>query len=191
MTLADRERWDAKYSGIAASTELRPSPWLVESVAHLPRGRALELACGLGHNAVWLARQGWQVDAVDVSPVGLEHARRLATKQGTQVRWIAADIDDFQPEPGVYDLVVVFRFLDRAQLPAIVQAALRPGGLLICETFSAAQLGRPDTHIHNPAFVFARGEPLRMFPELEPVQIEELELPEASVVRFIGRRIVV
>jgi len=59
---------------------------------------------------------------------------------------------------------------------------------LIYETFSAAQLERPDTHIRNPAFVFAPGEAPRLFPELETVHYEELELPEASVGRFVGRK---
>ena len=188
MTLADRERWDARYAGITVPAALRPSPWLMETVAELPAGRALELACGLGHNAIWLARLGWQVDAADVSPVGLEHARRLAQEQGTEVGWIAADIDDFHAEPGAYDLVVVFRFLDREHLPDIVQSALRPGGLLIYETFSAAQLERPDSHIRNPAFVFSPGEAPELFAELETIHSEELELPDASVVRFVGRK---
>jgi SAM-dependent methyltransferase len=188
MTLADRERWDAKYSGISLPAGLRPSPWLMETVAELRPGRALELACGLGHNAIWLSKQGWTVDAVDVSPVGIEHARRFAKEQGAEVGWIAADIDDFRPEPDTYDLVAVFRFLDREHLPAIVLSALRPGGRLIYETFSAAQLERPDTHIRNPAFVFAPGEAPRLLQRLETLYYEELELPEASVVRFVGRK---
>ncbi|MGQ0635234.1 MAG: class I SAM-dependent methyltransferase [Planctomycetaceae bacterium] len=187
MATDDRIRWDAKYAEKAVPQTPAPDFWLQAQVAHLPPGRALELACGLAHNAIWLTQQGWRVDAVDVSPVGLELAARLARCQHADVRWICADLDEFTPEPFAYDLVLVFRFLDRDRLPAIVSGALRPGGRLIYESFTVAQLQRPDTHLHNPAFALKPGELQQMFPTLTVVSYAECELPDRSVARLVAQ----
>src|SRR5262245_52724677 len=146
MSSSDRERWEAKYAEKALPGHLAPDDWLIEESTGMPPGRALELACGLGHNAIWLATQGWQVDAVDISPIGLACAAALGQRHSAHVNWIAADLDDFTPESAAYDLVVVFRFLDRLRLPRIVEQALRPGGRLIYETFAASHLARADVH---------------------------------------------
>lgn len=188
MSVSDRARWDAKYAGKTVPQELAPDEWLTRHVAGLRPGRALEVACGLGHNAVWLAMQGWQVDAVDVSPVGLSLAAELAARHGQSIHWIAADFDEFTAENGAYDLVVVFRFLDRRRLPGMIQAALRPGGLLIYETFHIAHLARPDSHIKNRAFALQPGELPLLFPEFAPVAFEERELPDRSVARLAAIR---
>src|SRR5579863_1855883 len=127
MSLSDRDRWDTKYAAKLVPNTLSPDDWLIKEVAELSPGRALDLACGLGHNAIALAKQGWQVDAVDISPVGLALAADLAKRYAVNVRWIATDLDEFSPATEEYDLVVVFRFLDRRRLPGIIQQALRPG----------------------------------------------------------------
>jgi len=113
MSHVDRERWDTKYAAKPVSERLNPDDWLTQEVSGLKVGRALELACGPGHNSIWLASQAWQVDAVDISPVGLAQAQELARACGVGVHWIAADLDEFTPAPETYDLVIVFRFLDR------------------------------------------------------------------------------
>ena len=188
MSIADRERWDAKYAAKLAPEQLSPDDWLIEQVTDLKRGRALELACGLGHNAIWLAQQGWQVDAVDVSALGLAHAEEFARQCGTRVNWIAADLDHFVPEPAAYDLVFVFRFLDREHVPGIIQTALRAGGRLIYETFTTAHLARPDSHMKNPAFALAPGELPRLFPHFDVVSYAECSLPDRDVARLVAVR---
>src|SRR5690242_12826071 len=122
MSLEDRQRWDAKYAAKSLPDRLTPDDWLIEQASAFRPGRALELACGTGHNAIWLAQQGWQVDAVDVSPTGLELASRFADCHGARVNWIAADLDSFTAEPTAYDLVLVFRFLDRLRLPQLIES---------------------------------------------------------------------
>jgi SAM-dependent methyltransferase len=96
-------------------------------------GRALDLACGRGTVAVWLARRGLEVDAVDVSPVALAAGRA----QAPEVRWIEADLDDGLPGgvAGPYDVVVCQRFRDPALYPALI-GALAPGGLLVISVLS-------------------------------------------------------
>ncbi len=99
------------------------------------RGRALDLAAGEGRNTVWLAERGWRVTAVDFSRVGLDKGRKLSAARGVdedRVTWILADLCDYQPEPGAYDLALIAylqvgpkcgpRVLARAA------AALAPGG---------------------------------------------------------------
>jgi 2-polyprenyl-3-methyl-5-hydroxy-6-metoxy-1,4-benzoquinol methylase len=131
-----REDWNDKYaaSGFLWSTE--PNRFLVAEVASLAPGRALDLACGEGRHAVWLAQQGWQVTAVDFSKVALAKAERLARSRRVEVEWIAADLLEYEPA-GPFDFVVVLYL----QLPADERRlvlrraadALGPGGtLLVC-----------------------------------------------------------
>lgn len=188
MSADDRRRWDAKYAERSVPERLAPDDWLVENVLSLEPGRALDLACGLGHNATWLARHAWAVDAVDISPTGLQLAAGLAARHKVAVNWIAADLEEFAPAERVYDLIVVFRFLDRTHIPRLVETALAPDGLLIYETFAAAQLARPDNHLRNPAYALHSRELPRLFPGLKLVRYREEALDDRSVARLVARR---
>lgn len=188
MSTEDRQRWDAKYAAKAVPQELAADAWLKEQTAFLPVGLALDLACGLGQNAIWLAGEGWQVDGVDVSPVALKKAADLAAEARVDVHWIAASFDDFQPASGAYDLVCVFRFLDRVRLPWIIETALAPGGTLLYETFTEAHVARPESHMKNPAFALAPGELPRLFPSLSVLDYGEFELADRSVARLVARK---
>ena len=188
MSDDDRRRWDKKYAQAAPAELLQADEWLIDAVEGVPPGRVLELACGLGENAIWLATRGWQVDAVDVSAAGLHAASRLAARHQVTPRLIAGDLDRFLPLPNSYDLVVVFRFLDRHRLPGLVTRALVPGGLLVHETFGPGQCDRPDNHLKNPAFVLERNELPALYGELEVVRYEEAILSDRSVGRLIARQ---
>ena len=194
MSLSDLERWDAKYAAKSVPGEVSPDEWFVRHMTWRAPGEALELACGLGHNAIWLAEYGWRVDAVDVSSVGLALAEELEqraaspTTARTTVSWIAADLDEFTPRREAYDLVIVFRFLDRTRVPGLIMQALRPGGLLVYETFSRGQLARADNHLSCADFTLASGELPTLFPELTVVEYEEAELADRSVARLVARR---
>jgi SAM-dependent methyltransferase len=131
-----RERWNRRWAGeerVHVSTA--PSRFVVAEVADLPPGAALDLACGAGRNAVWLAEQGWRVTAVDFSGVALRMARSLEAERRVAVEWVEADVLAWTPPPRAYDLVCVLYL----QLPAgerrtaLVRAAaaVRPGGTLL------------------------------------------------------------
>jgi tellurite methyltransferase len=207
MTSEDRERWNRKYERLsdaagpltpAAATvsPVRPDDWLVschktmrDSPLLPSRPRALDLACGLGHNAIWLATQGWDVDAVDISHAGLRRAQSAAATSNVKVRWIEADLDDWMPEGNCYDLVLVFRFLDRHTLPSLIAKALGPGGWLIYETFSASQFQRADNHLRNPDFGLQPGELTQViFPTYDVVDQMTAELADRSVERLLARQ---
>ena len=188
MSADDRRRWDAKYAERSIPERLAPDDWLVENALSLEPGRALDFACGLGHNAIWLARHGWAVDAVDISPAGLQLAAGFAARQKAAVNWIAADVEEFVPTADAYDLVIVFRFLDRTHVPRLVEAALTSGGLLIYETFTEAQLARPGNHLRNPAYALHSRELPRLFAGFELVRYREDALEDRSVARLLARR---
>lgn len=123
-----------------------PNPLLVRIIAEqvLTGGHALDVACGIGQNAIWLAQHGFSVDAVDISPVALDHARQAAVQAGVTVNFIQADLDRWSPPLEAYDLVIGFRFLNRRLWPRI-KTALRPGGWLVYQTFNLHKL-RPDSN---------------------------------------------
>jgi SAM-dependent methyltransferase len=131
-----QEHWDAKYAGSDFLWSAEPNRFLIAETESLAPGRALDLACGEGRHAVWLAQRGWQVTAVDFSTVALDKAERLAQSRNVDVEWIAADLLEYEPD-GPFDFVVVLYL----QLPAeerrlvlgrAADALGRGGTLLVC-----------------------------------------------------------
>lgn len=138
MSDADAQRWNTRYADGAYATREHPTTLLADSLAELPRGRALDVACGAGRNACFLAANGWQVDAIDVSEVALARGAARALAQSLQINWRCEDLDDVRLESGAYALIVVARFLDRRLFPALADA-LAPGGCLLYETHMLTQ----------------------------------------------------
>jgi SAM-dependent methyltransferase len=189
MTAVDRERWDAKYAERPWPSEIAPPEWLTRHAKTIPPGRALDLACGEGRAAIWLAEQGWEVTAVDISPVGLSRAKTLADERNLTISWVTADLDDFPLGQELYDLITVFRFLDRP-LAARIPGALRRGGWVIYETFLSAPTAGivPENHVRNPAFRLQPGELPRLFEGLVPIAQEEVEIEGEWVARLAARK---
>jgi SAM-dependent methyltransferase len=131
----DSAEWDRRYAGRELIWTSTPNRFLVFEVERLTPGSALDLACGEGRNAAWLAERGWQVTGVDFSAVALEKAGQLADARGVRVRWIVADLLKYQPEPEAFDLVIAFYLqLPEVQRRPIVRAAadaVAAGGSLL------------------------------------------------------------
>jgi SAM-dependent methyltransferase len=118
------EEWNRRYAGSELLWTARPNRFLVAETADLTPGRALDLACGEGRNAVWLAKQGWQVTGVDFSAAALDKAAGLARGNEVDVEWAEADLLDYRPEPRAYDLVVVaYLQLPAAERRRVLRAA--------------------------------------------------------------------
>jgi SAM-dependent methyltransferase len=136
--------WDERYATDEFVYGRQPNDFLVSQVSALPLGKVLCLAEGEGRNAVWLARQGYQVTAVDASAVGLEKARRLAAEHEVEVEIIQADLGDFDIASESWDAVVsIFCHLPavlRRQVHARVVNGLRSGGVLLLEAYTPLQL---------------------------------------------------
>lgn len=130
MSDADRERWNARYAAGEYAARTYPSPLLAAWLDRLPRGRALDVACGLGRNAIHLAANGYTVDAMDISAVALAGARERADATGVSVNWIESDLERPDIARDAYDVIVVARFLDRPLIPRLIDA-LRSGGHLV------------------------------------------------------------
>ncbi|RMB24957.1 class I SAM-dependent methyltransferase [Haloplanus aerogenes] len=129
----DRERWNEKYS-TDEEFELPddPIPELRRRIDTLPTGRALDVATGTGRNARFLAGEGYDVDAVDVSDEAIDRAAQAADREGVDVNWIRSDIDDFEFERDAYDVITVSFFAALDRIPDIT-AALAPDGVLVYE----------------------------------------------------------
>ena len=130
MSDADRERWNARYAAGEYAARTHPSPLLAAWIDRLPRGRALDVACGLGRNAIHLAAHGYAVDAMDISGIALAEARERAEAAGVAVDWFETDLDRPDIAPDAYDVIVVARFLYRPLIPRLLDA-LRPGGHVV------------------------------------------------------------
>jgi SAM-dependent methyltransferase len=129
-----RLQWDERHR--SGDFEGRgPNPTLVEAVGALAPGVALELACGSGTNAVWLAQQGWRVTAVDWSPVGLSNARLQADAAGVQLDLQERNLFDWQPPLAAFDLVLMVYLhmppAERRPIYAAAATAVAPGGRLV------------------------------------------------------------
>jgi SAM-dependent methyltransferase len=156
MARSDFERWNRKYGESEPHEGIRPDPLLPEHADLLRgRGRALDLACGLGDNALYLAQLGNEVFAVDISEAAIQRLAGRARKHRLVVRAFVADLDVWRPPRAQFDLVTVFRFLDR-QLIGPVKEALRPGGLLVYRTWNLNHLAeKPD---FRPDYLLGHGE---------------------------------
>ena len=175
---ANISQWDERYlRGDHATKE--PSPLLRAAIANLKPGRALDIASGVGRHAIFLAEQGWHVTAVDSSRVGIEILRQRAREAGVTVEACVADLEsgEFHMEPGTYDLICVFYYLQRDLLSPI-RAGLKPGGTVV----AAIHLndGKEDAKPANPAFLLEPGELKQLFADWEITYYREGESDEGG-----------
>ena len=130
----DAAAWDARYAANELIWTAEPDRWVSDVLAGRPAGTAVDLACGEGRNAIWLAERGWAVTAVDFSAAALDKARALAHQRGVEADWQHADLADWRAQQPV-DLVLLAYFQVPEQLRRPVHRAaaeaLRPGGTLL------------------------------------------------------------
>jgi SAM-dependent methyltransferase len=142
----DQAAWDERYAGPELVWGAGPNCFVAEELAALPPGRAIDLGTGEGRNAIWLAERGFAVTAVDFSRVGLARAAGLAAGRGVSVDWVHADLLDYRPTPGGYDLVLIaYIQLPAERLTALARtaaAALAPGGTLLAVGHDRDNLAR-------------------------------------------------
>lgn len=153
--------WDERYQR-GKHLNAAPLSLVRNAAARCQPGRALDLACGVGRHALWLAEQGWQVTAVDASALAIEILQQRAKERGVSVDARVADLErgEFVITPGAYDLIVVTCYLQRDLFPTI-RAGVCVSGLVVAVI--AMVDDDPQVKPMNPAFLLKPGELHAMF----------------------------
>lgn len=148
-------------------------------------GRALDLACGTGRHALFLAKLGWQVTAVDASPVAIELLRQRAAELRVSIQTAVADLESgaFVIEPDRYDLICDFFYLQRDLFPGI-RAGIRPGGLFVATIHMRDEAA--GVKPMRPQFLLGEGELRREFENWDVVSYSERK-PDAGHSRRVAR----
>lgn len=191
MEIDEKASWNKKYSE-GSHGSLDPDPFLVsaydEFLFDTTPGLALDVAGGVGRHAIWLAQRDWRVKLLDISEIGIKQAEENAKRAGTS-RSIFAEICDLNAIHDLgrelYDLVIVFFFLQRELFPALL-AALKPGGTLIYKTYTTEQkaFGSGPSH---PMFLLEPNELLRAFSSLRILYYHET-VQEKGLAELVARK---
>ena len=171
-----REDWNRRHGEAGLLFGAEPNRFLVAEVEGLAPGRALDVACGSGRNAVWLAARGWQVTGVDFSGVALEQARGLAAERGVDVEWVEADVLEWQPPEGVFDLVGVLYLQvpagERRAALARAATALAQGGTLLVVGHHSDNLEHGSGGPKDPRVLYSAED---VAADLDGLEIEKAE----------------
>jgi SAM-dependent methyltransferase len=182
----DKARWNEKYLSKPMPDEA--SEILKKNLHLAKKGRALDIACGMGRNTHYLAEHGFDVDAVDLSDYALSKVKEMDA-----ITKIEADLDSYEFEIEAYDLILKINYLDRKMFPKII-TALKKGGLFIYETF----VETPTTEgYHNPTraeFHLKREELPKAFEALELISYKErdainLRGEKVRIASFVARKV--
>ncbi|MDM7322155.1 MAG: class I SAM-dependent methyltransferase [Gammaproteobacteria bacterium] len=182
--------WNSRY----VDAECGAAAWVLHEHAHLlpAKGDALDLACGLGANALRLAKHGLRVWAWDFSSVAIERLGAEAGRRGLAVHGEVRDVVAAPPAPASFDVIVVSHFLERGLFPQLIDA-LRPGGLLFYQTFTTERPEGSSTP-SNPAFLLKPGEllelcrPLRLLVYREDSLFGDLRQGLRAVAALVGAK---
>jgi len=168
----DSSGWDERYRATELVWSAEPNVFVAEVTKQFPAGRALDLACGEGRNARWLASQGWEVTAVDFSAVAIEKARALAGGEGESghVEWICADLVTWSPPEAAFDLVL-FSYVhlpapDLERVCARAADALAPGGHLLFVGHARRNLTEGSGGPQDPDLLYEPQDVSSWIPEL-------------------------
>lgn len=193
--------WDERYAADEYIFGTEPNDFLKANANQLKPGSVLCLADGEGRNGVYLAKLGFEVTSLDLSPVGLEKARRLAAAQNVEINTICADLNDFVIEPNAWDNIVsIFCHLPPALRKKVHGAAahgLSSRGVFLLEAYTAKQLSMPGKGgPPDPELLFSTEMLLRDFAALDVVQASETDRAvnegskhhgDSAVVQLIAR----
>lgn len=170
MSTDMQKKWDARYQ---KQPVVRPvaAEVLSENLHLLPEtGDALDLACGLGGNALVLAKCGLNTSAWDISPIALQQLDATSLKSGYTINTKVCDVVEFSPQANSFDVIVVSRFLDRHLFPALIEA-LRLGGVLFYQTFTRENIGNGGPS--NKSFLLEANELLRLLPGMKVLSFRD------------------
>jgi tellurite methyltransferase len=164
-----------------------PADFLVENATLLSKGRVLDIAMGSGRNAIYLARLGFQVEGVDISGEAIQTALAAAQTAGVAITANIADLEKISYiQKGDWDAIICFNYLQRSLIPDI-KNGLKPGGVLIYETFITDQaelFGKPK----NPDFLLKHNELLDMFRDFRCLRYREGVIGQRAIAGIVARK---
>ena len=195
MAVSDKDKWNARYqsNGQTVETEKISPAYVLQEFQHLlpAEGLALDLASGLGANALFLAQHNLQSHAWDISSVAIEKLKAAAKSLDLNLHTEVRDVIAKPPENNSFDVIVVSHFLDRQTMPDII-AALRQNGLLFYQTFTKVQV--QETGPSNEKYRLGKNELLNLCKDLDVIVYGEeglignVESGFRNEVLFIGQR---
>lgn len=174
----DRQKWNERYAAQPQLWTADPGPFLGGEVGGRPAGHALDLGAGEGRTTLWLAERGWTVTAVDFSDVGLDRGRQRAEAAGVAdaVEWICADLVEFDPTGGRYDLVLMMfvhlRPPERRRLLRLATGALAPGGMVLIAGYDSSHATEGQGGPRDPEILFT---PEDLVADLDGLRVERAE----------------
>lgn len=172
LGLDDQARWDKQHAEARGADA--PASFLRQvfetDVWQLPRGRALDIACGQGRNSLYLAERGFGVVAMDISAVALNEGRKRAELKQLRIDWRQTDLEAVRLDEAAYDLIVDFNYLQRSLIPQI-KRAVKHGGYINFETYLIDQIAIG--HPKNPDYLLRHNELLEHFREFRVLGYRE------------------
>ena len=195
------EDWDRRWREKALHVRGEPSSIVASALEDVPPGRALDLGCGSGRHAVWLAERGFRVTAVDFSEEALRQGRERAAEAEVDVAWVHADVLGYVPEPAAYDLVLVaYLHLppgERRSVLAQASSAVSRGGVLLVVGHDSRNLDTGAPGPRDPAVLYTADDVVTDLADLDvesaetvrrPVELEDGRSVEAVDAVVVARR---
>ncbi len=171
----DRIFWDKRYGTEAYIFGKEPVEFLKEYVDILPKGKAFDIAMGEGRNAIFLAKMGFDVDGCDISEIAVRKAQELAKENNVKIHAFVADLETHRLPKNNYDVVACFYYLQRSLIPQIKES-LKPGGMIIYETYTIENLERGLEGPKNKEYLLRPNELLDFFKDFKIIYYRELVL---------------
>ena len=176
----DARDWDRRWTDKLLHAHGEPSSVVLDALDGLAPGRALDLGCGNGRHALWLAERGWRVTAVDFSTEALRQARERATATGIEVDWVEADLATYEPAPQAFDLVLVaYLHVAGGERPVFAKAAaaVAGGGTLLIVGHDVDNIGTGAPGPTDPSMLYTPADIAAELPELEIERAEQVRRP--------------
>lgn len=183
----DRLFWNKRYDTETYILGKEPVEFLKEYINILPRGKALDIAMGEGRNAVFFAKNGFEVDGCDVSDIAVKKTLKLAKENNVRVNAFVADLEIYKLPKDAYDVVACFYYLQRSLIPQIKEA-LKPGGMVIYETYTIENWERGFEGPKNKDYLLKTNELLDLFKDLTIIYYRELVLDDKKAVASLIAR---
>ena len=171
----DKIFWDKKYETEAYIFGKEPVGFLRDHIDLLPRGKALDIAMGEGRNAVFLAKNGFDVDGCDISEIAVKKALDLAKENNVKIHTFVADLETYKLPQNTYDVIACFYYLQRDLVPQMKEA-LKPGGMIIYETYTIENLELGFEGPKNKDYLLKPNELLDLFKDFKIIYYRELVL---------------